>query len=177
MIQRVTLVIVMLIAVSMFSTPARADTIDQVNFTVMITSGPETGDTFTGSYTYDATVLMVQGFTAIESFTFTDPAWNGMTISSPGVAENTVLKGSGAFVFSAPGTATFFAPYDSFFFSQTGFIYGSTRVFDASFNDAGIGSITLGAPVPVGTTVSSPEPDSLLLLASGLLCFFRSGRK
>jgi hypothetical protein len=140
---------------------------DQVNFTVAVTDGPQSGDIFTGSFTYDATTLGMTGFAPVLSLTFTDPAWSGDTVSSPGVnsssnAHTAFSPPVQLFFFFAPGTGT----DDAFDIDGLDFEYGTTTGFGDAFGvpDLGHGTVTYGTPFS-----SAPEPGSLVLLGTGLL--------
>jgi hypothetical protein len=141
---------------------AKADSTDQESFTVNIVSGPEAGDTFTGSFTYDATTLAMTGNAALLSFTFTDPAWAGKTLSSTGLDDFGVNSMGVLNFFFAPGPAG--AP-DNAFSVGIQFGYGSTKVVGIETTVVGQGSVTYGTPGPVAT----PEPSALTLLVPGLL--------
>ena len=148
---------------------AKADTTDQVTFTVNITTGSESGDTFTGSFTYDATTLAMTTIAPVLSFTFTDPAWAGQTLSSTGLIDHGV-DNDGLPAVPAELTGFFFAPApvgatdNAFSISGTGFIYGSTTIVGVDFTHDGLGSVTYGTPAPV----TAPEPSSLALIPLGL---------
>jgi len=146
---------------------AKADTIDQVTFTVNITSGSKSGDTFTGSFTYDATTLAMTGSATVLSFTFTAPAWAGQTLSSPGLIDHGV-DNDGLPAVPAELTGFFFAPAPvgapAFSISGGGFIYGSTTIVGLDFTQDGLGSVTYGIPGPV----TAVEPSSLALIPLGL---------
>ena len=151
---------------------AKADTIDQVTFTVNITSGSKSGDTFTGSFTYDATTLAMVGQAPLLSFTFLYPAWAGQTLSSPFLTDFGGVDDDGLPAVPAELTGLFFAPPpvggpdNAFIISGDGFIYGSTPMAGVDFTHHadGFGSVTYGTPGPVTT----PEPGSLELIPLGL---------
>ena len=122
---------------------AKADTTDQVTFTVNVTSGPQSGDIFTGSFTYDATTLAMTGSATVLSFTFTDPAWAGQTLSSTGLVDHGV-DNARLPALPAELTGFFFAPAEVgapdnvFSISGTGFIYGSATIVGIDFTHDGI---------------------------------------
>src|SRR5260221_14035492 len=82
--ERIFLFVVALIAPALFAMPAKADTIDQVTFMVNISSGSPSGDVFTGSLTYDATTVALNGAAPVLTFKFSDPAGYGMAFILPG---------------------------------------------------------------------------------------------
>jgi len=177
MFKRTFIASVALLAVVACAMPAKADTTDQINFTVNITSGSEMGDVFTGSFTYDATAYSLNPADGpVLSFTITDPAWSGYTLSSPAVNFDFLYYGFLQFELDpAAGTP------DNFFLFYTGlgpapgyswygaFAYGATAgsgVPAPGWYPDGEGTVTYSAPTVVGTT---PEPSSLALLGMGLL--------
>ena len=88
---------------------AKADTTDQVTFTVSITTGSKSGDTFKGSFTYDATTLAMVGQAPLLSFTFNYPAWAGQTLSSPDLIDHGGVDDDGLPAVPAELTGLFFA--------------------------------------------------------------------
>ena len=177
---RLGIVAATLVLIAAFSGRAHADAIEQVNFTVNITSGSENGLTFTGSYTFDASLLSTNQH--ILSFSFSDPAYDGRALSDPAF---TFL---GPTIFgSATGVDIFFSPGTGFFgrafaicgnacgLNGTNFAYGTTDINEGgAFNDDGFGIVTFGAPITLsggGPTGAAPEPGTLILLGSGLLGF------
>jgi len=150
---------------------AKADTTDQVTFTVNITTGSKSGDTFTGSFTYDATTLAMVGQAPLLSFTFTYPSFAGQTLSSPDLIDHGgVDDDSLPFGVPAELTGLFFAPApvaapdNAFTVSGGGFTYGSTTIVGLDFTQDGFGSVTYSTPGPV----TAPEPTSLALILLGL---------
>jgi hypothetical protein len=147
-------------------TAAHADTTDTQTFSVLINSGTLSGDTYTGSYTWDASVN-----TQLTSFNFNLPGWvdattnNGATLADLGAAFAPYSDGTGLELFYAPapiGNPDAFA-----FFGGSGFFtYGTTLVVNGEFADDGSGEVTYGAIT--STSSATPEPGTFLLLASGL---------
>jgi PEP-CTERM motif len=135
---------------------------DQVNFSVSISSGPQNGLVFTGSYTYNGATLALNGIAPLLTFTFTDPAWTGNTLTSTGVAPATAVPGGLNFFF-APGTGT--NDGFAFFGASPLFTYGTTTSIGFQFSGSGTGTVSYSAPIITPT----PEPGSLALLATGLL--------
>ncbi len=142
-----------------FTPSAKAD---QVNFSVIISSGPQNGLVFTGSYTYNGATLALNNIAPLLSFTFTDPAWTGNTLTSTGVGAATAVPGGLNFFF-APGTGTNDA--FGFFGASPLFNYGTTLSVAFQFSVSGSGTVSYSAPIV------TPEPGSLVLLAAGILGF------
>jgi|HubBroStandDraft_1064217.scaffolds.fasta_scaffold01345_12 hypothetical protein len=158
------LAVIILIFVA-FPGPAKAE---QVNFTVDVTSGPESGDVFTGSFTYNVTALGMTGFAPLLSFAFSDPAWGGDTVTSTGFNSTSTVFTTPfsppveVYVFFAPGTGT----DDAFSIDEGAFAYGTTSTVDNAFGDPGYGTGTVTYSTPFS---SAPEPSSLVLVGAGLL--------
>jgi len=164
-------------AIGLFARPAKADQIDEINFTVTVSSGVQSGDVFTGSYTYDATTLASTGTSHLLSFAFTDPAWSGNTLSSSFLTQANYALNPFTFndqlnVFFAPGTGT----NDAFRIFGTSFSYGTTIVDGTSFSLSGAGSATYSAP----STVPEIDPrnaTSALALLLGAVLVVRGRRR
>jgi hypothetical protein len=157
------------------ATVAHADTTDTQTFSVLITAGTLAGDTFNGSYTWDASVS-----TDLTSFNFNLPGWVDATTNQGATLadlNNPSSDGVGLDLFYAP--APIGSPDAFAFFGGTGpyadfFTYGTTLVVNGEFSDAGSGEVTYGAITSSGAT---PEPGTFLLLASGLAAGFGAVRR
>jgi hypothetical protein len=146
---------------------AHADAIGTANFTISEISGPYAGDTFTGTFTYDATAAQ-SVWTPLLSFTTDLPPWAGATLTDPGLAQATYNATGGLYFFYAPGPV---GNTDAFALYNSMFIYGTTETIASEFVDAGSGIFTLSAPVP------TPEPSTFSLLLLGLGLCMLSGMK
>jgi hypothetical protein len=155
------------------ATPAPASTLDRITFTVSVTSGQWTGETYTGAFSWDPSV---QG--KLNSFSATFPIWTNPPKSDSSLPEVIFVPGSGL---PYPGYELYFDPPaasepNSFVLRGIGqssgtFIYGSVSTGGA-FEPSGVGAVSFG---PM-TTSSTPEPGTLLLLTTGLAGAFASVR-
>ena len=167
---RKSLWIVLVLVVLGGSSVAKADTTQTVDFTVKVTSGPQSGDTFTGSYSFDATTLATTGEAPLTAFTFTDPAFAGDSLSTPGFAFQ-LVESPLVCTPQFPDCAVlhiFFAPSpvgsaDAFEITGTSFSYGTTATVGHGFSDIGTGTSTFSIPT------AAPEPGTLALLGVGLV--------
>jgi PEP-CTERM motif len=172
------ILVLALLAVPFVAAAAQADEIDGNTFTVTIVTGPQAPQVFTGSYTFDQTLLALNGSTPLLTFDFTDPAWAGQTLSSPGFFApfDREVAGSadGLSVFFSPGSSFFDGAFDICGFCGSGpfseFAYGTTDInVGGSFVDEGFGTVVYGTSFVVSGGGTTPEPSSLVLLGTGLL--------
>jgi len=136
----------------------RADTTQTVDFTVTVTSGSESGDVFTGSYSFDTTTLVMAGIAPLTTFTFTDPAFAGDSLSTGGFLNHEVdSTPTGLNIFFVPGVGT----DDAFSIQGAIFNYGTTekRGLGTGFVVDGEGTVTY----------STAEPRTIALLGLGLV--------
>lgn len=161
---------------ALFARPVKADQIHQVDFTVGVLTGPEAGDVFTGSYTYDVATFNLYGSAPVLSFAFTDPAWSGATLSSPGVAFSQAVWGVSVGTFSMRGLNLFFAPLtgenDSFLIDGNIFGYGTATVLAGAIEVGGEGTVSY-----TGLVAPTPEPGSFVLLGTSLLALAGIARR
>ena len=148
----VILTFTLLAAVAASAAPILTDT-----FTISGLSGPLAGNTYTGSVTWDPSVSL-----DLISFNTDFPGWAGAMLSDLAFAPYfTPPAGIELFYAPAPvGNTNAFA----FFGTSPLFTYGTTLVVNNEFTDDGQGTVTWGA-----ITGGTPEPGTLLLLASGLV--------
>lgn len=138
---------------------ARADIIGTANFTISgIVGGPCAGDTFTGTFTYDATVAQTV-WTPLLSFTTNLPSWAGATLTDPGIGQDIFNSTGGLNIFFAPGPI---GNTNAFTLFNSSFIYGTTQTVGQAFLDAGSGTFAFTTSVP------APESSTLSLLSCGL---------
>ena len=139
---------------------ARADVTGTDDFTITdIVGGAYAGDTFTGSFSFDATAAAT-GFTPLLSFATNLPSWVGGTLADAVSPTYSDVGGLDFFYAPAPvGNTDAFA-----FFGGNIFTYGTTEEVNGEFGDAGQGAFTVTPAV-----AATPEPGSLALLSIGLL--------
>jgi hypothetical protein len=153
---------------------AKADS--TVNFTVTINSGSESGDVFTGSYTYNALDEMT-------SFAFTDPNWNPAAFPGNTPAWNGSGQGWAYFQLTDPTNWMVWynqnlgTPDDSFTFGSADlypdtFLYGtSNSPSDPSCTGAGCFLDDGSGTVTYNTVATTPEPGTIALFGTGLSGF------
>ena len=138
---------------------ARADAVGTANFTIFpIGGGPYAGDTFTGTFTYDATAAQT-GWTPLLSFTTNLPSWAGATLTDPSVAQDLFNATGGLDFFFAPGPI---GNTNAFTLYNSRFVYGTTQTVGDEFLDAGSGTFAFTTSVP------TPEPSVFGSLSFGL---------
>ena len=147
-------------------------------FTVVATSGPLTGDTANGSFTYDSRIVPSGGglVGAVGLLTNLNFTWDG-------IAYNASTANTGAMVFDSSGTLTIGLFGNNCFADQCAVNVGAeewyintgalTIDYALAAGGFGEGTVTLGSP----TTMAVPEPDTLALLALGLASAGFSRRK
>ena len=147
---------------------AKADS--TVNFNVTITSGSETGDVFTGSYTFN-------GLDEMTSFSFTDPNWN--PASFPG--NTSAWNGSGQGYYQLTNPSDWMVWYnqnlgtldDSFAFGSADlfpdeFIYGTSNTVACAPGGAGCFQNDGTGTISYSSTAATPEPGTIALFGTGL---------
>ena len=157
----VVLAFTLLAVVAVSASPMSTET-----FSISGLDGPLTGNTYTGSFSWDPTSCC-----ALTAFTSNFPGANGITLAQLSAAYTpyaTNPAGLEAFYAPAPvGNTNAFG----FFGNSPLFTYGTTVTVDNLFVDDGSGTVTYG---PITT---SPEPGTLVLLASGLIAAAGAARR
>lgn len=126
-------------------------------FTLTNVTGPDAGNNYTGSFSWDPTSCC-----SLTAFTSNFPSAAGVTLAE--------LSAAFAPYYSNPGLELFYAPAPSgntnafaFFGSNPYFTYGTTDIPNNDFFNAG------DATVVYGPITGTPEPGTLVMLASGLV--------
>ena len=148
----IVLTFTLLATVAASAAPILTDT-----FTISGLTGPLAGNTYTGSVTWDPSVSL-----NLISFNSDFPGWAGATLADLAFPPY-FTPSAGIELFYAPapvGNTNAFA----FFGTNPLFTYGTTTIVNGQFSDDGQGTVTWGT-----ITGATPEPGTLLLLASGLV--------
>lgn len=158
------------LAAAFAAAPMQASTIDSETFTIGSVTGPLAGNTYTGSFSWDASNNIITAFnTDFPSWT-DDVNTYGATLSSF-VFIYPTLPGLSAFIALAPvGNPDAFAFFGG---APSYFTYGDTLVVNNSFADSGDGEVTFG-PITGGPV---PEPGTFVFLATGLAAALGAARR
>ncbi len=143
-----------------------------LNGSPLLPGGPFAGNTYTGSFKYDADTLASTGSAIATDFSFTFPGFDGV-LQNSGLAYTPVFNGSELSLFYAPapvGSARAFG--FNFTNLSSAFIYGTTMQIASSYTSDGAGTVTY-TPTPRST----PEPRTISALIVMSLGSFLAKRK
>ncbi|MEO7051924.1 MAG: PEP-CTERM sorting domain-containing protein [Rhodanobacter sp.] len=138
------------------------------NFSVAVTSGALTGNVENGSFSYDSSSIVADGFNSepglLTAFklNFGGTAYDASTANTGLLGFDAAGKLTSFFISSSCGLCTFAPGTDNFTvtaFPTDGFAYST-----ATFDDFGFGDVTYAL-----AGVSVPEPGTLGLFGFGLL--------
>ena len=150
-----------------FVPAAQANPVDY-NFTVNVTSGALAGNVENGSFSYDSSSIVADGFNSTSglltafNLTFDGTTYDASTANTGLLGFDAAGNLSSFFISSSCDQCTFAPGADNFSitaFATDGFVYST-----ASFDDFGFGDVTYSL-----AGVSVPEPGALGLFGFGLL--------